>query len=292
MKYVDVILPLPLEGTFTYVATDEMAAGLRVGMRVVVPLGKSKTYTGLVAGLHDEPPQPLQGKDGKTVELKAIASVPDAEPVLLPQQLKLWQWISDYYMSPIGEVMKAALPSGLKAEEGWRPRTETCVGLSEVYRNERSLHIAFDMLQRAQAQQKVLACYLELSGWSEVVGDEKESGSDEDIREVTREELMNTAHCTAANVKALVDRRILYLYEREVGRLNSGGEPCPENIKRLNEAQQDAYNQILFQMMRKQVVLLHGVTSSGKTEIYIHLIQKTLDEGKQEIGRASCRERV
>ena len=281
MKYVDVILPLPLEGTFTYVTTDEMAAGLRVGMRVVVPLGKSKTYTGLVAGLHDEPPQPLQGKDGKTVELKAIASVPDVEPVLLPQQLRLWQWISDYYMSPIGEVMKAALPSGLKAEEGWRPRTETCVSLSEVYRNERSLHIAFDMLQRAQAQQKVLACYLELSGWSEIVGGEKESRSDEDVREVTREELMNTAHCTAANVKALVDRRILYLYEREVGRLNSGGEPCPENIKRLNEAQQDAYNQILFQMMRKQVVLLHGVTSSGKTEIYIHLIQKTLDEGKQ-----------
>ena len=131
MKYVDVILPLPLEGTFTYVATDEMAVGLRVGMRVVVPLGKSKTYTGLVAGLHDEPPQPLQGKDGRMVELKTIASVPDAEPVLLPQQLRIWQWISDYYMSPIGEVMKAALPSGLKAEEGWRPRTETCVGLTE-----------------------------------------------------------------------------------------------------------------------------------------------------------------
>ena len=147
MKYVDVILPLPLEGTFTYTATDEMAAGLRVGMRVVVPLGKTKTYTGIVAGFHDEPPRQLQTKDGKTVELKAIADVPDAEPVLLPQQLKLWQWISDYYMSPIGEVMKAALPAGLKAEEGWRPRTETCVGLSENFRNERALHIAFDMLK-------------------------------------------------------------------------------------------------------------------------------------------------
>ena len=274
MKYVDVILPLPLEGTFTYTATDEMAAGLLMGMRVVVPLGKTKTYTGIVTGFHDEPPRQLQTKDGKTVELKAIADVPDVEPVLLPQQLKLWQWISDYYMSPIGEVMKAALPAGLKAEEGWRPRTETCVGLSENFRNERALHIAFDMLKRAQIQQKVLACYLDLRG-------AVQRGEGQGAREVTREELMNTSHCTAANVKALVDRKILYLYEREVGRLNSGGEPCPENIKPLSEVQQDAYNQVLFQMMRKRVVLLHGVTSSGKTEIYIHLIQKAIDEGQQ-----------
>lgn len=296
MKYVDVILPLPLEGTFTYTATDEMAAGLRVGMRVVVPLGKTKTYTGIVAGFHDEPPRQLQTKDGKTVELKAIADVPDVEPVLLPQQLKLWQWISDYYMSPIGEVMKAALPAGLKAEEGWRPRTETCVGLSENFHNERALHIAFDMLKRAQIQQKVLACYLDLRGplpppspvgrepsrsFSSVGSGPVQRGEGQGAREVTREELMNTSHCTAANVKALVDRKILYLYEREVGRLNSGGEPCPENIKPLSEVQQDAYNHVLFQMMRKRVVLLHGVTSSGKTEIYIHLIQKAIDEGQQ-----------
>ena len=270
VKYVDVILPLPLEGTFTYTATDEMAARLRVGMRVVVPLGKTKTYTGIVVGFHDEPPQQLQAKDGKTVELKAIADVPDEEPVLLPQQLRLWQWISDYYMSPIGEVMKAALPAGLKDEDGWRPRTETFVELTENFRTERALHIALDMLKRAPAQEKVLVTYLDM-----VL---KEGG---ERREVTREELMNTAHCTAANVKALVDRKILYLYEREVGRLNNGSEPCPENIKPLNEAQQDAYNQVLFQMMKKRVVLLHGVTSSGKTEIYIHLIQKTIDEGRQ-----------
>lgn len=292
MKYVDVILPLPLEGTFTYTATDSMAATLRVGMRVVVPLGRSKTYTGLVSALHDELPPHLQRADGKTVDLKPITSVQDAEPMLLPQQLSLWQWMSDYYMSPIGEVMKAALPSGLKTEEGWRPRTETYVTLSETYRNERALHIAFDMMHRAQAQQKVLACYLELSGWNFDPADETDRCQPKDgkavdaaalagVREVTREELMNTAHCTAANVKALLDRKILVTYEREVGRLNSGGEPCPENMKRLNEVQQDAYNKILFQLLSKRVVLLHGVTSSGKTEIYIHLIQKMLDEGQQ-----------
>ena len=256
MQYVDVILPLPLEGMFTYAVSPELATRVQVGVRVVVPFSKSKRYTAIVARCHDDKPD---------FEVRDVEDVLDEQPILMPQQLHLWQWISQYYMAPLGEVMNAALPAGLKNEEGYRPKTETCIELCEPYRTEQAQHIALDMLQRAEKQQKVLVDYLYLS----------EGG------EVTREELMNESHCTSAVLKALIDRKILRTYEREVGRLNHGGEPHPERIKRMSPAQQDAYNSILFQFLKKKVVLLHGVTSSGKTEIYIHLIQKALDEGKQ-----------
>ena len=256
MQYVDVILPLPLEGMFTYAVSPELATRVQVGVRVVVPFSKSKRYTAIVARCHDDKPD---------FEVRDVEDVLDEQPILMPQQLHLWQWISQYYMAPLGDVMNAALPAGLKNEEGYRPKTETCIELCEPYRTEQAQHIALDMLRRAEKQQKVLVDYLYLS----------EGG------EVTREELMNESHCTSAVLKALIDRKILRTYEREVGRLNHGGEPHPERIKRMSPAQQDAYNSILFQFLKKKVVLLHGVTSSGKTEIYIHLIQKALDEGKQ-----------
>ena len=256
MQYVDVILPLPLEGMFTYAVSPELATRVQMGVRVVVPFSKSKRYTAIVARCHDDKPD---------FEVRDVEDVLDEQPILMPQQLHLWQWISQYYMAPLGDVMNAALPAGLKNEEGYRPKTETCIELCEPYRTEQAQHIALDMLRRAEKQQKVLVDYLYLS----------EGG------EVAREELMNESHCTSAVLKALIDRKILRTYEREVGRLNHGGEPHPERIKRMSPAQQDAYNSILFQFLKKKVVLLHGVTSSGKTEIYIHLIQKALDEGKQ-----------
>ena len=270
MRYVDVILPLPLDGTFTYGVSTELAPRVQEGVRLLVPLGRSKRYTAIAVRLHDEAP---------CFEVRDVLEVLDDRPILLPRQLQLWQWISSYYMAPLGEVMNAALPAGLKNEEGYRPKTETYVGLCEPYRNEQALHIALDMLRRAEKQQKVLIDFLSLTGYADSIGQSAVDGAD--IAEITREELMNESHCTAAALKALIDRKILYTYEREVGRLNHGGEPHPERIKKLNAAQQDAYNQVLFQFLRKKVVLLHGVTSSGKTEIYIHLIQKTLDEGRQ-----------
>ena len=240
-------------------------------MRVVVPCGQKKTYTALCVEVTDKKPN-IGVKN-----IKCIYSVLDDMPMLLPQQLKLWQWMADYYMCPLGDIYKAALPAGLKAEDGYRPKTETYVGLTEKFRDEMALNIALDMVSRYEKQQKALAGYLELSHWAEISG----TAIPDDIKEITQTELCNVTHCTTPTVKSLVKRGILEIYQKEVGRLNTDGEFTPQNAKLLNEAQQEAYNQVLMQFMKKNVVLLHGVTSSGKTEIYIHLILKALQDHKQ-----------
>ena len=264
MQYADIILPVPLYGTFTYAVPDGVSVG--VGMRVLVPFGRSKSYVGVVMRLHDQKPTGY--------EVKAIQVVMDKEPVVTEQQLKLWLWIADYYLSPIGDVYKAALPAGLKAEDGYKPKTETYVRLTAQYRNVAALHVALNVLSRAKNQLNVFTEYLALSHW-----DEAENGVQ--IEEVTREELMNVSGGSAATLNQLVKRQLLECYEVEVGRLNHGGPYRPELVKPLSSAQQEAYNQILLSMMKKRVTLLHGVTSSGKTEIYIHLIQQALERKEQ-----------
>ena len=264
-------MPLPLEGTFTYSVPQDLEDKIKVGMRVVVPCGQKKTYTALCVEVTDKKP------DIGVKNIKCIYSVLDDMPMLLPQQLKLWQWMADYYMCPLGDIYKAALPAGLKAEDAYRPKTETYVGLTEKFHDEMALNIALDMVSRYEKQQKALAGYLELSHWAEISG----TAIPDDIKEITQTELCNVTHCTTPTVKSLVKRGILEIYQKEVGRLNTDGEFTPQNAKRLNEAQQEAYNQVLMQFMKKNVVLLHGVTSSGKTEIYIHLILKALQDHKQ-----------
>ena len=264
MTYADLILPVPLEGLFTYAVPEGMA--LEAGMRVVVGFGRSKTYVGLVARIHDRQPQGY--------EVKPIRQLLDKSPVVTDRQLKLWRWIADYYLSPIGDVYKAALPAGLKAEEGYKPKTETYIRLTEQYRNVAALHIALNVLARARKQLEAFTCYLELSHWDEV-----ENGVEP--VEVTREELMNQSQAAADTIKLLERRQLLETYEVEVGRLNHGGEYRPDLIQPLTEAQGNAYNGILMSMMKKNVTLLHGVTGSGKTEIYIHLIQQALDKKQQ-----------
>lgn len=268
MKYVDVILPLPLDGTFTYSVPDGMEGKVVPGVRLLVPLGKSKKYIAMATRLHNDKP---------AFSCKPVEAVLDNTPSLLPQQMRLWQWIGYYYMAPLGDVYNAAMPGGLKSTEKFKPKMELYVELVSTYRSEQALHVALNLVQRALKQAKTLTTFLSLSHWDSLDGDTPREG----IKKVTKEELMNESHCTAAVVKALIDRGILFTYELEIGRLNTNGESHLDLIKPLSLAQQDAYNGILMQMMKKDVVLLHGVTSSGKTEIYIHLIKKAIEEHKQ-----------
>ena len=218
--------------------------------------------------VHHQAPEGYQVKD--------ILQVLDVSPILLDHQLKLWQWIADYYMSPIGEVYKAALPAGLKAEDGYKPKTETYIRLTPKFCSEQALHVALNMLHRADKQLAAFVDYLSLSHWDTIEGDNCPT---EPI-EVARDELLNADH-SLPTITALVKRGLLETYEQEVGRLNYAGEPHLENIKPLSSVQQDAYNQIQFAFLKKNVTLLHGVTSSGKTEIYIHLIRLALEQKKQ-----------
>ena len=269
MRYADVILPLPLEGFFTYKVPDAIQTEELVGCRVVVPFGKSKTYVGLVARLHDNEPQ---GYSVKPLTMRL-----DQRPVVGEMQMRLWQWIAKYYIAAMGDIYKAALPSGMKSEDGYKPSMETYVDLAPAFRSEASMHIALNMLKRANKQLDAFTCFLQMSHWDSIEG---ETAKEQTV-EITRDELLNASAQTLTTVNSLIKRGLLTTYEKEVGRLNDGGEPHPERIQPLSEAQRTAYSEILRQMTMKNVVLLHGVTSSGKTEIYIHLIQQEIDHGRQ-----------
>ena len=286
MRYVEVILPLPLEGTFTYVVPDALLDKVVPCVRLLVPFGKTKTYIGICDTYPTDHPNNNDDNDG--IEYKAILAILDDGPVLLPQQLQLWHWIANYYMSPIGDVYKAALPSGLKGEDTYKPHTEVYICLGKQFRGEQELHIALDGLARATKQQKVLMSYLELSGIANVPElvstdvTQTDNKQHNQLRAVSKDELRNTTHCSLAIINSLIEKGILQTYRKEVSRLNNGYDKLqPNAIHALNDAQTIAYDKILLQMMAHNVTLLHGVTSSGKTEIYIHLIFKALQEHKQ-----------
>ncbi len=222
----------------------------------------------MVVRMHDDKP---------AFETKQVLQVVDAMPMLLPQQLDLWKWIAQYYMAPIGDVYTAALPAGLKDDEGWQPKTEVYVALSDNFQNDKALAIALDMLKNATQQLKAFTHFLHLSHWDTI----ENNLTQLPVAEITRVELMNVSGASSAIIKALINRGLLREYHKEVGRLNNSDTEPSEKPKPLSQAQQEAYNNIVFQFLKKRVVLLHGVTSSGKTEVYIHLINKALKEKKQ-----------
>lgn len=330
MSFAEVILPLPLKTTFTYAVNKEMAGRVVPGSRVVVPFGRKKFYTGIVATLSPFPPEGY--------EVKEIAMTLDDTPVLRHPQIKLWRWVSDYYMCAIGEVFKAAVPAGLKLEsetfvelnpdymeeadsrlsdeqvliiqvlehEGKRltigeigrlsglKRVSRAVGalldkgaviiserLVEKYRSKKEGYVkltdpsaegraaAFKAVKGARKQENALLALLDLSG--AIHGHEKE---------VSRKELMEKADVAPAILNAMVKKGVIEQYKKEINRFKYSGS-VNRALPTLTAAQQTALDQIHRAWTDHGVNLLHGVTSSGKTEIYIHLIDYVLKQREQ-----------
>ena len=269
--YADCIVPLPLEGVFTYSVPTHLSQKVQVGCRVNVPFGAKKQYAALVTRLHEEKP---------AYQTKDILAVLEEEVMLLPNQLKLWQWVAEYYMCTLGEVYKAAIPSGLKEKDGvvrYRPRTIDCVRITEEYFDPFKLNAVLSTMKVAPKQQLLMLKYIELTG----LGAALTLKNPQILKEITKEELLKAAGCSSTILKAVCDRGLLEEYEVLVDRIPTGQIPAELIIQPLSQAQQVARDAISGAWQQKEVCLLHGVTSSGKTEIYIHLIAEALKEGKQ-----------
>ncbi len=329
MVYAEVILPLPLKDTFTYALPPALEQHVRQGHRVLVPFGRSKYYTGIVSSVTPVAP--------KGFEVKEIIDVMDDTPVLRNPQLRLWQWMADYYMCPIGDVYKAALPAALKLEsetfvelndeyeeapgqtlsdhealvvqvldhEGTHLRVSEIAkksGLKRVnavisrllekgaviiserlvekYRTKQEVYVkptemlataegrteAFAAVKNAKKQEMALLGLLQLSG--------QEQG------EIPRRMLCEKADVTPPIVESLRQKGLVEVYRKAVNRFMYNGAPAT-SLPTLTEEQQRALSEIHASGLDKAITLLHGITSSGKTEIYIHLIDYVLREGKQ-----------
>lgn len=334
-QYAELILPLPLNATFSYRIPEDMTSQVKVGSRVIVQFGSKKFYTGIIESISPIAPQGYEVKD--------IVSIIDDYQILKHPQLKLWHWISEYYLCAIGDVYKAAVPAGLKIEsetfvelnneyeedldtrlsereaivcqlldhegklsltdiekktgfkniitlinhlielnaiivsekliERYRSKKETYVRLNASPDNPESIHKAFDAVKGAKKQETMLLALLEMSGYTR---------KDSETQEVSRAQLIERTGLTTAIVSAMAKKGIVEVYKKEINRFQFNGI-VTYKLPTLSEPQNIALEAIIKSFLEKPVTLLHGVTSSGKTEIYIHLISKVLQQGNQAL---------
>jgi primosomal protein N' (replication factor Y) (superfamily II helicase) len=267
MLFADVILPVPLHSLFTYSVPEALRQNIYPGSRVYVPFGRNKRYTGIVFRVHSVKPIEYEVKD--------IEQLLEISPSVLPSQLKLMNWISEYYLCAIGDVMKALLPSGMRPDkeeerDGYKPKTEVFVKLNENINVDSVNDIIIGLKKRCAKQAEALECFMNISGLRE------ESEFQKPISKRNLQEKCSSATAIAA----LESKSILSFYKVEVGRVPRFSEKLIPPAS-LNDAQQKAMKEIKECFKTKNVCLLHGVTSCGKTEIYIHLIKEQLEKGNQ-----------
>ena len=253
-KYAEVILPVPIPILFSYRIPSALTTKVKAGVRVLVPLGTKNLYKGIVRRLGTEGPGAGKVKD--------ILEVLDDYPVAGEIQFRFWDWLAEYYMCTLGEVYRAALPSGLQKE--YVPRFETCVMLAEPFHDEQKLNETMDGMGKAPKQLEILQ-YMVTRALDEGSVD----------KSLTKSALAAGYELSQSAYQALLKKNILVEYREETSRLEDPGSP-PGISKLLSDLQQTAFGEINDLFQKQQVVLLKGVTSSGKTEIYIQLIKEQL----------------